>query len=267
MRTGSVLYAADGEPVVALIGATTPWRTLRAGVDPGLDVEQLERALTALGYGDDVTVDRSFTTATAAAVQEWEDDLTRPDPDGEVEPTDLVLLPGSGAVQDASVAFGGRVGAGSMVLRIDSQATVATVQVDADGGGDGGNADTATIWRAGRVVRVVEEGADRSQPRAGTVARVGGDVVDGQVEVTVRSAMAGPPAGTPITVELVAQRRSDVLSVPVAALFGNDEERDRYLVRVAGLTTPVPVEVGLVAGGRAEITSGLTAGQRVQLPG
>ncbi|MGH9258897.1 MAG: hypothetical protein ACRD08_03210, partial [Acidimicrobiales bacterium] len=69
---GTVLYTADQQPVVALIGDLPAWRTLKEGVDDGADVRQLEENLVALGYGTDLDVDETFTAATAAAVEAWE---------------------------------------------------------------------------------------------------------------------------------------------------------------------------------------------------
>ena len=74
IHRGKRVYAADGVSVPLFYGATPLWRPLRTGVSDGPDVRELERNLSALGYGDDMTVDDTFTAATAAAVRAWQDD-------------------------------------------------------------------------------------------------------------------------------------------------------------------------------------------------
>nr|BFE83940.1 hypothetical protein GCM10020093_065410 [Planobispora longispora] len=74
IRRGRPLLKADREPVVLMYGKLPLYRELRQGVSDGPDVEQLERNLKALGYGDDLTVDDHFSYATRLAVEEWQDD-------------------------------------------------------------------------------------------------------------------------------------------------------------------------------------------------
>ena len=67
-------------------------RTLRRAVSPGTDVLQLERNLTALGFGG-MTVDREFTSATKAAVKDWQRSVGL-HPTGEVRLGRILFLPG-----------------------------------------------------------------------------------------------------------------------------------------------------------------------------
>jgi membrane fusion protein, multidrug efflux system len=69
---GGVLFHLDLEPTVLLHGAIPAFREMSVGVHGGSDVLQLEQALLALGYGNGVTVDGEFTSATASAVTAWE---------------------------------------------------------------------------------------------------------------------------------------------------------------------------------------------------
>ncbi len=74
-------------------GTTPLWRQLQTGVDDGKDVLAIERNLKALGYGDDLTVNREFTWATAQAIKEWQEDLGV-DETGKIGPGDVVIQPG-----------------------------------------------------------------------------------------------------------------------------------------------------------------------------
>ena len=72
---GGSLWEVDGAPGPALLFGDKPmWRRLATGVDNGADVHQLEENLVALGFADPavMTVDDTFTSATAAAVKRWQ---------------------------------------------------------------------------------------------------------------------------------------------------------------------------------------------------
>src|SRR4051812_11126383 len=84
---GKSLYRVDDDPVVLLYGKLPAYRTLRNGVE-GRDVKQFERNLWALGYRG-FTVDKEYTSATAAAVEDWQDDLGVPET-GAVDPAAVV---------------------------------------------------------------------------------------------------------------------------------------------------------------------------------
>jgi hypothetical protein len=73
LTRGKPIYRLDNKPVTLLYGALPAYRTLRPGVE-GSDVRQLETNLRALGY-DGFTVDGEYTSATADAVEDWQDDL------------------------------------------------------------------------------------------------------------------------------------------------------------------------------------------------
>ena len=90
---GDVLYRVNTEPVIALNGSFPAFRTLSSGVEAGRDVRQLEQNLVALGYDPDgaITVDRSFTEATEAAVLRLQADLGAEE-DGIVDLGEIVFM-------------------------------------------------------------------------------------------------------------------------------------------------------------------------------
>jgi membrane fusion protein, multidrug efflux system len=257
---GTVLYAADQEPVVALIGDLPAWRTLERGVDDGADVRQLEENLVALGYGDRLDVDETFTADTAAAVEAWETDLGRAAPDGVVTIGDVVFLTEPGDVLGHEASVGDTLQAGSPVLTVGSEQRIVVADVDATEAGG---------WAAGSTVEL--EWADGTVTE-GTVLGTGSDVTDGQVELTVAvgtgdSGVGDRRSGAEATVTLVDARRHGVIAVPVAAIV---DDGGSPAVRVAQADGPdqiVPVDTGLVADAWIEITAGLDGGEEVRLPG
>lgn len=257
---GTVLYTADDQPVVALIGELPAWRTLEQGVDDGADVRQLEESLVALGYGDDLDVDDSFTAETAAAVEAWEADLGRTAPDGVVTIGEVVFLSEPGDVLGQEASVGDTLEAGSPVMTIGSEQRLVVADVDATEAGG---------WTPGSTVEL--EWADGTTTQ-GTVLGTGREVTDGQVELTVavgagESGAGQRRSGAEATVTLVDARRDGVLAVPVAAIVDDGGLPAVRVARADGADQVVPVETGLVADGWIEITAGLDGGEEVRLPG
>jgi multidrug efflux system membrane fusion protein len=257
---GTVLYTADDQPVVALIGELPAWRTLEQGVDDGADVRQLEENLVGLGYGAGLEVDESFTADTAAAVEAWETDLGRATPDGVVTIGDAVFLTTPGDVLGHDASVGDTLEAGSPVMTIGSEQRIVVADVDATSAGG---------WTPGSIVEL--EWADTTTTQ-GTVIGTGREVTDGQVELTVAvgsgdSGAGERRSGAEATVTLVDARRDGVIAVPVAAIADDGGSPAVRVVQSDGPDRVVPVQTGLVADGWIEITAGLDGGEKVRLPG
>jgi hypothetical protein len=257
---GTVLYTADQEPVVALIGDLPAWRTLEQGVDDGADVRQLEENLVALGYGDDLDVDETFTADTAAAVEAWETDLGRAAPDGVVSTGDVVFLTAPGDVLGHEASVGDTLEPGSPVMTVGSEQRIVVADVDAREAGG---------WTAGSTVEL--EWADGTTTE-GTVIGTGSEVSDGQVELTVAvstgdSGSGDRRSGAEATVTLVDARREGVIAVPVAAIVDNGGSPAVRVAQADGPDIVAPVETGLVADGWIEITAGLDGGEEIRVPG
>lgn len=257
---GTVLYTADEQPVVALIGDLPAWRTLEQRVADGDDVRQLEENLAALGYGDDLDVDESFTAETAAAVEAWETDLGRASPDGVVTLGDVVFLTEPGDVLGHEASVGDTLEAGSPVLTIGSEQRIVVADVDATEAGG---------WTPGSTVEL--EWADGTTTE-GTVIGTGKDVTDGRVELSVAvgagdSGAGERRSGAEATVTLVDARRDGVVAVPVAAIIDDEGSPAVRVVQPDGPDRTSRVETGLVADGWIEITAGLDGGEEIRLPG
>jgi peptidoglycan hydrolase-like protein with peptidoglycan-binding domain len=261
-RRGDVLFSIDGSPVVLLLGSTPAWRTLEAGV-VGADVKQLERNLAALGYGG-FTGDDTFTSATRAAVQEWQRAIGAPD-DGVVDLGEVVFLPRAVRIQQHLGTAGDAVASGSEVLAVGPTAPVVTVDLE--------STQLSLVAVGDRVIVRLADGTETQ----GTVVSVGqegaaaggeqpGDTETVPATITLkRPTDAAGLAGSSATVRVVTDSREDVLAVPVTALLAVS---GGYVVEVdrGGRLEAVAVTPDLYDGteGLVEITAtGLQAGDRV----
>jgi hypothetical protein len=257
VTAGTALYASDGRPVVALLGDAVLWRDLELGVGDGDDVRMLEENLQAMGYGSGLTVDTTFTSATASAVETWEQDLGRSDPDGTVTLGDVVVVGSATEVSAQLMQVGDTLRAGGIVLTLSSTAQIVAARVPAD---------MVTAWASGTAVTLTwSDGATA----AATVVSTGRDVVDSTVAVTVTSdeAASARVSGTPVTVSLTVRRSEGALAVPVAAIRSGTAGGSVVVVLDHSAEREIPVTTGIVAGGWVEVSGGLVEGQEVVLPG
>lgn len=247
---GDVIAVVDDRAVVWLDGEVPAWRALGEG-DEGVDVLQLESALTALGFNDDgdVTVDEEYTSATAAMVEAWQASLGVAET-GRIESGTVVFGGDRDRVAATSVAVGDAIESGSPVVSIGARSRFAVLEA---------TPSEAVTLAIGDEVSV--DLPDRTE-LPGTVANVrsGSDVWTITVEFGDDVEF---PATDVTNVEMTWTHvvEADVLTVPGAALLRLDD--GSYTVEVIGAdgtTIRTPVTVGQAVGTRVEITSGLTAG-------
>ena len=255
---GTELFRLDERPVTALIGAIPMYRDLRPG-DEGIDVEQLEANLAALGYTG-FTADDEYTDNTAEAVEEWQEDIGAAET-GTVARSDVVFLPAGGRVGTVYADLGAQVTPGSPVLDVTGTDQVATLEVDV--------ADRDLLAVGTAVTVVLPGGAEtagtvtaatvvESPPAAGApgeeeTASAEDAVVE--VEVALAEPVDAALVGSPVDVVRPVDERPDVLVVPVTALLARSG--GGYGLEVVagdGTTSVVPVELGLFADGRVEVT-------------
>ncbi len=260
VKRGEHLFRVDEEPTVLLYGELPAYRTLEPE-SSGADVKQFEENLSALGYtGFDV--DEHYTWATAEAVMEWQEQLG-------VEETGVLELgrvhyaAGPVVVTAHSASLGDAAGE---LLTVASRDRVITVDLD--------RTDSRFAVVGAAVTVTLPDGTTFS----GTIESVRPTVVDGDVEgedVTVlrvsvapedQSAVADLPSSS-AKVAFEAERRDDVLTVPVTALLALAEGGYGVEVVEETRTRLVAVETGLFANGFVEVSGdGIAEGDDVVIP-
>ncbi|MEV4015715.1 peptidoglycan-binding protein [Nonomuraea angiospora] len=266
---GRTLYEVDRRPVVLMYGTTPMYRDLRYGVSDGPDVEQLERNLKALGYGNDLTVDDHFSPTTADRVLEWQDDRGL-EVTGTVTPSTVVFLPGRVRVKEVSGATGDKSRSGKPVLTVTGTRQVVLVDLNvadqqlARKGAKvtvelpGGTSAKGKITEVGTVAQLPSTSGQQANPQQATIT----------IEITLDDAKkAGGLDQAPVSVDLESEKRENVLSVPVEALLALREGGYGVQVVQGGVATLVPVEIGIFASGQVEVDgTGLSEGTKVGVP-
>ena len=268
VKQGKKLYSISRKPTVLLTGTVPAYRALNIDSSNGDDVRQLERNLKDLGYGDDLKVDRNFTSATADAVKDWEKDLGRSDPDGKVALGDVVFAPGSVRIASHPVSIGTEVTATTSVLEISSTQKVANVDLSQGKSNLVAPKDAVTVKlpngkeTTGTVASVgVEAETSASDPSADpTVPMV--------VRLTKPKDAAAFSSGS-VTVSIEQSRDDNVLTVPVTALVSLAE--GGYAVQVVDPAAAsgyrlVAVKTGTITEDYAAISGdGITEGLKVEV--
>jgi membrane fusion protein, multidrug efflux system len=289
VRRGEPLFRVDQRPVIVLYGSLPLYRPLRDGVR-GADVRELERNLSDLGY-DGLTVDATYTSATAAAVRSLQADVGLPRT-GTVEPGRAVLTPSPVRIAAHAARIGDIVGgetgeSDSSVLsytgttrRVTVQLGVADRRLAARGRRvtvkvPGRRAVRGTISRVGSVVAAQgvssEAGATPDSggpPAGGSPAPAGASTATFEVTVAIANQRAlGALDAAPADVDFVRSKREDVLAVPVAALLALPKGGFGVQVVDGGQTRIVAVKTGMFAAGLVEVSGqGIAEGVRVGVP-
>ena len=259
----TVAWTLDAEPVVVLVGDGVWYRDLDTDAEDGDDVALLESALVSLGYGDDLTVDTTFTSATASAVEAWETALGRTDPDGAVTTDEVVLLDAPATILRHDAVVGASLSDGSPVLSVGGEEQLVVVPAPAD---------ESRAWEVGTPVtllvddRVLGTGTVSARSVAvegGTVDQIGTRTLHVQAD----DDLSDRPDGSAITVSRIADGTAAAVTVPVAALVEGTDGTPAVRVVEGSTDRLAPVVIGLVVDGRDEITDGIDAGTTVRLPG
>ncbi|QOR71927.1 peptidoglycan-binding protein [Ruania alkalisoli] len=262
---GESLYSIDDAPVFLLRGETPAWRGFAGGMEDGTDVRQLEQALNDLGFFTDEP-DEQFRWTTTEAIMDWQEShgLERT---GELPFGSIVFAGGDLRIGTLTANVGDQVAAGTDLFEASGTTQIVDVEL--------GLADQQLAVLDTAVVVRLPGGEETS----GTIVSVGTptetESSTGQATtvIPVVIALEDPDAAAAfqeasVTVEIPSQSREDVLSVPVGALLAISP--DQFGVEVVGAdgsTRQAPVETGLFAGGRVEVTGdGIAEGTEVVVP-
>ncbi|MEV0408594.1 peptidoglycan-binding protein [Actinoallomurus sp. NPDC050550] len=268
VRMDAKLYELDGRPVRLMYGTRPMYRQLKTG-DEGPDVLQLEKDLSALGYGGGLTVDQKFTATTADAIKRWQRGHGTK-ATGTIGPSDIMFAPGPVRVMSRDAAPGDRVAAGRPIVTSSSTERVVDLKL---------TLDQVSLLKKGTKVTVELPGGRNTKGTVGSVGTTatkdrgdGGDGDQGKAKVNVVVELddpgeAGNLTQAPVTVNITTQTRKNVLSVPVQALLALPG--GGYGIRVVGGGTPrtVKVDLGIFGEGRVEVTGqGISEGMKVEVP-
>jgi peptidoglycan hydrolase-like protein with peptidoglycan-binding domain len=233
----------------------------------GNDVEQLEKNLSALGY-DGFTVDDEFTYDTAEAVMEWQDDRGLQET-GRVELGSVVFAPGAVRVDSLEAGVGDPASPGKKVLEFTGVEKAVTVELEAS---------DQRLARKGATVDITLPGEGTVQGKIDEVSTEivpasGNEEATTKVEVVIwltgdkASKAVEKLSAASVDVAFTSGTVEDVLTVPVTALLALREGGFGVEVVSGSTTSYVPVDTGLFAGGRVEISGqGIAEGTVVGVP-
>ncbi|WP_049560153.1 peptidoglycan-binding protein [Nonomuraea sp. SBT364] len=259
---GRSLYRVDNDPVVLMYGSTPAYRDLKDGVE-GRDVENLERNLSKLGY-DGFTVDDEYTYATAVAVMEWQEDRGLEET-GVVELGRVVFADGKVRVDTLDAQVGQPTSPGQKVLSYTGTTKVVTVRLDAEDQRLAKEKSKVSVTlpddrtargKVTEVATIIVPGEGNEEPETKIEALVALDAKDRKKANGLDNAA--------VDVTFTADKREDVLTVPIASLVALREGGFGVEVVEGTTTRYVAVKTGLFSGGRVEIEGeGLAEGMTV----
>ena len=266
IRRGEGLYRLDDEPAAWLLYGSLPaWRDFSSAMTDGEDVRQLERNLRTLGHDPDgdMTVDDDWDWATTAAVLRFQDErgLTE---DGTLARGEVSFRDGPARVGELRAALGQSVAPGAQIAELSTTRRVVTVDVEAT---------RQSLAREGATVTVDMPAGRTARGRIEEVGKVAEQPADeeGEPTIEVTIALRGRAARgrgfdqAPVDVGFEADRRRDVLVVPVTALLAR--AGGGFAVEAADGSL-IDVEPGAYAEDYVEVAGdGLREGLRVVTAG
>ena len=269
LTAGSVAYRVDEKPVVVLSGAMPAWRDFTAGMEPGVDIEQLERNLQSFGY---LSVDPSqeFNWYTKWALHAWTDSLGLK-PQQSLSKDQVLFSTQPLQVNKAAKQLGDRVAAGDtlfsatgatkevLALLTPAQAELSPVGTPVTIELPNGTSTTGKVASIGAA-----EEAPSDDPSAAAELLLPLQIsLDDQATAESLSLVS-------VTLRFGKVLREGVLTVPVDALVPVDQES--FALELPRRSPEadrefVPVEVGAFASGTVEVSGkGVREGLEVTVP-
>ena len=248
VTAGQPVYAVDARPVVRLPGAVPAWRDLGPSSADGVDVRQLEQALTDLGHtaGLDLTVDEDWTSVTTRAVRRWQTSLGVA-PTGTVRLGDLLFTPQDVRIDEHLADLGALVEPGAPVLAVGGTQRVVTVVLR--------TSQAALAPVGGGASLTLPDGTSTGGTVLATAVVTVDDQAQLQVTITPDALVSGWGEGTPVEVGLDQTVATDVLVVPVTALVAlSDGGYGVQKVLPDGTSQYVTVTTGAFAGTSVEVS-------------
>jgi hypothetical protein len=275
LKRGDAVYRVNEEKIPLLYGSFPLYRTLQTGSE-GADVKMLEKNLDALGY-DGFTVDDEYTSGTAEAVREWQDDLGREET-GTVAPGDAVVASGARRVASLETVPGAAV-SGAVLSWTDTERIVSVdLDVAYEDLVDEGTEATvelpdnstveAEVTDIGTPTSASKDSGEGGGSGEGGSGGSGSDEATLPVELTVKDPKGlGRYQAAAVEVTLKADSRKNVLAVPVDALMARQGGGYALEVVTDNGTELRPVKLGMFANGMVEVSgTGIEEGTVVGVP-
>ena len=274
---GKPVYKVNQQSVPLLYGSVPLYRTLSPG-SSGSDVKMLEQNLRALGYKG-FTVDSTYDSDTAAAVEKWQDDLGRSQT-GEVKVGDAVVASGARRVAKAGLAIGDTL-AGNVLTWTGTDRVISVdlpVQY-ADLAKKGGES-TVTLPDNSTVTAVVTDigtptssgnaSGSGSSDSGGSSGSAGSGSSNATLPVELKvedTKKLGSYQAASVSVAFASGVRSNVLAVPISALYALPHGGYAVEVVTGTKTEYRKVTLGMFGNGMVEVSgTGITAGTVVGVP-
>jgi peptidoglycan hydrolase-like protein with peptidoglycan-binding domain len=263
VERGKALYKVNEKPVVLLYGSVPMYRPLAPGVT-GSDVKQFEENLAGLGYRG-FTVDNAYSSATAAAVTDWQEDLGLTQT-GTVTPEAVVYAPGAIRVAERKAGIGAPAGGPVLTYTGTTRQVSVDLELSKRGLANAGATVTVKLPDGSTVAGAVASVSRVAETQTGSTG--GASTTTVQVIVTIADQdKLGSLDESPVKVTFVASQHKDVLTVPILALLALAEGGYGVQVVEGSSTRIVAVETGMFAGGRVEVSgAGITEGTVVGVP-
>lgn len=239
---GDVLLEIAGRPVILLVGPHPLYRTLREG-DEGADVKILQQALKRLGRS--VVVDGRFGSGTARSLATVYRQRGYSAPaENSALPAELLVGPESPLhLSNPLPRVGETLGTDLMVYYTGSAH---------------GSCSSARIneIQVGDAVEFLDENGSGSVTEIANAPLAEGEAASRRVIVEVASESAAAQVGQVLRGRVTVRRsEGPVLSVPVTAVQGGAGSSPMVTVVRGDERWPIPVQVGLVVDGYAEVTA------------
>ncbi|MEC4017991.1 efflux RND transporter periplasmic adaptor subunit [Streptomyces sp. H27-D2] len=268
---GETLYKVDNRPVTLIYGDTPVYRALKTG-DKGPDVKQLNDNLRALGY--DAPDSSTYTARTASAVRGLQEKQGVKET-GEVEKGRIVFVPDAIRVSAHKAAMGDPAAAHVLAGTGREKAVIADLEVSDQGVAKKGD-PVEVVLPGGKSVkgRITDVETGTPPPKDDGAGSGSGDSggekpktkIRVKVEISDQEKLKGLDAAT-VDVKFISATAKDALSVPVTALVALPKGGYGVEVVEGGTTRIVPVELGLFAQDRVQITGKrLREGMTVGMP-
>ncbi len=228
--------------------------------DPAANqVQQAKQSLTAAKHGYDTKVATATDAVIAtdqAAVASAENDVTTAK---QALSYAKLVAPVDGVVVSVNIVAGATAPSGSAIVIQSNTLQVVANFTETDLPNLATNQGATITIKAVNATVQGAVSAIAPQPASSTT----GSVVTYPVTVTISDAAPAVRVGMSAQVSVTTAEAADVISIPSVALRGTAGNYSVTVLDNSGQAQQVPVTVGLIANGAAEIQSGLSEGERV----